>query len=421
MKRPFKFLSQSGFAKNVFVLMTGTGFAQAIAIAISPILTRIYTPEDFGVFALYMMIVSLLTVISTGRYEMAIMLPRRQKDVEKIVSLIVSLSLLLFLLTILIIFIFENEIASLLGSGEVSNWLYFVPISVFLNAIYLTMNYLLIRDKGFSVLAGNKVVFSFFNSFTQLGLGYLKFGGIGMLLSNVSSYLIATPLLFRRKYIREIFFNLRLKNMKRVAFKYKDFPVYDVPSSFVNLLTNQLPILAFSKYFAFAVAGYYSFTFRILSTPLNLLSNTVLDVFKQRATEDYHNFGNCKSIFLKTFRNLSLLGALPFLILFIWGPELFGFVFGEKWAIAGKYAQILTPMFMLKFITNPLSYVFYIFEKQQYNLLGQLVMLVLIFVAILIGVTTKDETLLLYFFSISYSIIYLAYLVMSYRLSLGKK
>jgi O-antigen/teichoic acid export membrane protein len=144
-------------------------------------------------------------------------------------------------------------------------------------------------------------------------------------------------------------------------------------------------------------------------------------VFKQRATEDYHNFGNCKSIFLKTFRNLSLLGALPFLILFIWGPELFGFVFGEKWAIAGKYAQILTPMFMLKFITNPLSYVFYIFEKQQYNLLGQLVMLVLIFVAILIGVTTKDETLLLYFFSISYSIIYLAYLVMSYRLSLGKK
>ena len=131
-----KFKPKSEFSSNVLTLMTGTTIAQAIPIAISPILTRIYTPEDFGMFALYMSMATIISVIATGRYELAIILPEKDEDAINIMMLSIGITFLVSLITLLIIFIFNAQITLLFGNPNISQWLYFVPLTIVLTGVY---------------------------------------------------------------------------------------------------------------------------------------------------------------------------------------------------------------------------------------------------------------------------------------------
>ncbi|NBK99864.1 MAG: translocase, partial [Erysipelotrichia bacterium] len=168
--------------------MTGTTIAQAIPIAISPILTRIYTPEDFGVFALYMSITSIVSAVATGRYEMAIMLPKENEDVKSIVKLIMMLISFVALFSFCIVFFFNQALTNLFEDKTISFWLYFLPISIFITGLYQVYNYLLIREKNFTSLSTNKVIASTTNSFTQLLCGITFASSFGLLLGNILSY-----------------------------------------------------------------------------------------------------------------------------------------------------------------------------------------------------------------------------------------
>ena len=414
-----KLKPKSEFSRNVLTLMTGTTIAQAIPIAISPILTRIYTPEDFGVFALYMSIASILSVVATGRYEMAIMLPKKEVDVKSIVKLIMILLLTITFITFLIVFFFNQTITNLFENPEISNWLYFLPISIFLVGLYQVYNYLLIREKNFKRLSTNKVIVSSVNASTQLVYGVVVSNGFGLLFGNIIGYIISIYFIIKSKVVNR-YFHFKDNSIKEVAKEYQNFPKYDVPSVLVNVVANQLPLLALGKFFGLGVVGFYSLVYKVLMMPISLLSGTVLDVFKQRATEDYNKYGNCKDIYIKTFKSLVLLGIVPFAILGIFAPEIFAFVFGENWRVAGKFAQIMTPMMFLKFITSPLSYTFFIVSKQKLNLIGQIILLLLTIVAIYIGIQFNDEYFTIIAFAISYSFVYIFYLAISFKFSLGK-
>jgi O-antigen/teichoic acid export membrane protein len=400
--------------------MTGTTIAQAIPIAISPILTRIYTPEDFGVFAIYMSIAAIISVIATGRYEMAIMLPEKDEDVNSLVKLILLTLSSVTLVVFLIVFFFNAQITSLFDNKEISNWLYFLPVSIFLVGIYQVFNYLLIREKNFKRLAKNKVIVSTTNGSTQLLIGLSLQNSFGLLFGNILGYIVSIFFILKSKVINQYF---KFKNLpiKNVAIKYKKFPKYDVSSVLVNVLANQLPILTLGKFFGLGVLGLYSLMYKVLMIPINLLSNTISDVFKQKATKDYNRLGNCMDIFISTFKKLILIGIIPFSLLGVFAPDIFSFIFGEKWKIAGEFAQIMTPMLFLKFVINPLSYTFYIAQKQHLDLIGQVVLFLFVSISIFIGLEFNNAEILLISFSISYSIMYILYLSFSYKYSKGNK
>lgn len=408
------------FSRNVLTLMTGTTIAQAIPIAISPILTRIYTPEDFGVFALYIAIASIISVVATGRYEMAIMLPKEEEDVKSIVKLIMILLSTVTFISFLIVLVFNQAITNLFENPEISNWLYFLPVSIFLVGLYQIYNYLLIREKNFKRLSINKVIVSTTNASTQLAYGFAISNGFGLLFGNIISYIISIYFIIKSKVVNK-YFHFRNNSIKEVAKEYQNFPKYDVPSVLVNVVANQLPLLALGKFFGLGVVGFYALMYKVLMMPISLLSSTVLDVFKQRATEDYNKYGNCKDIYIKTFKSLVLLGIVPFTILGIFAPEIFAFIFGEYWKVAGEFAQIMTPMIYLKMISNPLSYTFYIAKKQKIDFLGQIFLLIFIIFAIFIGIVQDDDKTVLILLSFVISIYQVLYLVLSYYFSLGEK
>ena len=142
----------SEFNRNVLTLMTGTTIAQAIPIAISPILTRIYTPEDFGVLALFVAITSIFGSIANGRYELAIMLPKKDENAINIFALGLIITFSMSFILLVLVVLFNEQITELLKNDEISVWLYFVPIAVLFIGLYNMLAYYNNRKKYYKVI-----------------------------------------------------------------------------------------------------------------------------------------------------------------------------------------------------------------------------------------------------------------------------
>ena len=140
---------KSDFSRNVLTLITGTTIAQVIPIAISPLLTRIYTPEDFGLAALFFAFFSILSSIATGRYELAIMSPKSDDEAKHIVFLSILVGAFIFFIATILIWFFDEEIVIFLGNPEIKNWLYFIPFLLFSFGIYQSIYYWLNRKKKY--------------------------------------------------------------------------------------------------------------------------------------------------------------------------------------------------------------------------------------------------------------------------------
>lgn len=410
---------QSEFTKNVLILVSGTAIAQLLPILASFILTRLYTPEDFGVFTLIISLIAFGSVFITGRYEVAIILPKEEKEAQDLAVISSSLGLGSSLIFFLFIFFFREQFASWIGLRvEFSFWLYWVPLLIFLTAQQKILDFVVNRQQKFGTLAKNRIGRSVTLTGTQLSLGFAKFSGgliVGNFLATIYSVLF---LLYRQSWKLK---DLSFKNLGPTAKKYIKFPKFSLAADTINSFSNHIPVILITLYFTEEMAGYYGFTLRILSLPLALVASSILDVFKQKASNEFNELGNCKRIYLKTLKKLLLISVIPFLILAFIAPDAFAMFFGEGWKEAGVYAQILCIMFFMRFVVSPLSYVLYIANKQNYDLLWQISLAVFTLTSFYVGHIYDDIHIALWCFSASYGFLYFVYLLMSYRFSLGAK
>lgn len=417
-----KYITRSPFSLHVFTLMSGTMIAQAIPLAIAPILTRLYSPSNFGVFALYTAIVSMLSVIVTGRYELAIILPESEEDAFNIfilTSIIILISTLLF--TFIIVF-FKSQIVHMLRIPDIGSWLYFVPLSIFIIGFYQAVNNWLIYKRKFKMLATTRICQSGLVGGVQVGFGSLGFTINGLIPGQIIGQGLTIGLVGMRvwKNFKPRFSGVTKEKILQQAKRYKKFPKYSLVADFVNIAANQIPYFMFNRYFGMVILGFYSLAQRVLGTPISLIAFSLLEVFKERASRDYRDTGNCRDIYTKTFKHLFLLSIVPALILFIAAPQIFTFIFGRNWTIAGEYTQILSVMFFLKFISSPLSCIIYIAEKQNYDLYGQLLLLVFALVSISCGAYFKNPKIGVILFSLSYSLMYIFSLIISYYFTIKR-
>ncbi|HQS77616.1 MAG TPA: oligosaccharide flippase family protein, partial [Sulfurovum sp.] len=260
--------------------MTGTTIAQAIPIAISPILTRIYTPEDFGVFALYMSLASVLSVVATGRYELAIMLPQKDEDAVNIVALSVIIAFFVSFMALIIVFVFNAWITNLLGNAEISNWLYFIPITVLLTGIYQSLNYWSNRKKEYNRLATSRVIQSGATATTNLGLGFGGFGVSGLVFGGVVGQSLAISALATKIWKQDNeFINYINKNRMTVLMKkYIDFPKINMFHSFLNEGKNLIVNILLVKFYNSFILGQFYMVNKILLLPSSLIGGSISQV-----------------------------------------------------------------------------------------------------------------------------------------------
>jgi O-antigen/teichoic acid export membrane protein len=239
--------------------MTGTSIAQAIPIAISPILTRLYTPQDFGVLALYMSIVSIIATIGTGRYELAIMLPKKDEDAINIVVLSIIITFFISFIAFLIVFFFNIQITNLLGNSEISKWLYLTPISILLMGIYQSLNYWFNRKKKYKFLAKNQVIKSSATSTANLLFGFSKTSSGGLILGGVLGQGITTGFL-GKYFFKNNTFAQKIKKTKLLALarKYKKLPIYNLPNAIIDQIRLSGINILIAKFFTTAILGQFS-------------------------------------------------------------------------------------------------------------------------------------------------------------------
>ena len=403
-----KLLPHSRYARDVVTLMTGTSLAQAIPIAISPILTRLYSPEEFGRFAIYMAVAMIASVLVTGRYELAILLPRQDHDALHIAALAIGLSVIISGVLLFIVIFAAHPIANLLGDAALVPWLYWVPASTLLLGVYQSLNYWSNRKAQYKRLAISRTALSASAALAQLGSGYAGSGAVGLVGGQLAGQVLATSVLARLVW-REDCAVVRTLSVPRslvLAKKYINFPKYLIVAHGFNTASGQMPVLLLSALFTTTASGFFTLTQRVMAAPMSLVANALGDVFRQEASQAYIQQGNCKEIYQRTFKRLLLISTVPFAIFFFIAPELFAWVFGEQWRGAGEYAQILTPMAFLQFITSPLSTMFMIAEKQRFDLYWQVFLLASVVTSFFLGAAAESSMFALILFSAAYCVAY---------------
>lgn len=344
--------------------MTGTTIAQAIPIAISPILTRIYTPDDFGMFALYISIASIIAAIATGRYELAIMLPRKDENAANLVVLSIGIALIVSLVSFIIVFLFNERITNFLGNREISNWLYFIPMTVLFTGIYQSFNYWSNRKKRFRRLAINRITRSSVTSTVNIGMGFGGLGG-GLILGNVLGLGIATGTLGRKVWHEIAKFTGQINKIKMLVLmrKYRKMPMLNVPNALVDSFRLFGINILIAKMFSSTILGQFSLGWKMVQSPMLIIGGSLSQVFFERISKVKKSDLNAiaKLFLLKA----SLVGFPIFTIIFIFAPDIFSFVFGQNWILAGQVASIISPWLFLNFLTSPLSTIFIVLNKQE--------------------------------------------------------
>lgn len=372
-----KIRKKSDFSRNVLTLMTGTTVAQAIPLAISPILTRIYTPHDFGLLALFISISFIFGSIANAKYEQVIMLPKKDEDAINILALGFIISSTLTLILLFIVIFFNNYIATLLNNQEISSWLYFIPISVFFIALFNLLTYFNSRKKNYKDIARATIIKSLVMATIQLSIGFLKNGATGLISGQFLSQMFANMQLLKNIIKnRPLLSKIRGVKIIALAKKYRDFPKFALPSNLANTLSQHLTTILISSFYSVATLGFYSLAQRVLGMPSALVGNAIGQVFFQEATEERQRTGTIIKTFDATVKRLIVIALPSFTLLFFMVESLFSFVFGEEWSVAGEYAKILIPYFFISLISSTLSSTYDIFGYLKLELWWQISLLI---------------------------------------------
>ena len=410
-----------GFASDVLKLVSGTAVAQILTVATAPLITRLYGPEAFGLFALFISVVNILLVISCLRYELAIMLPKEDKEAVNVLGVSLVFVVVTSGLLIPLVGWFGRSFARWLKSPELGEYLYLVPLAIFFGGTFLALNYWNSRKRQFGRLSVARVTGASTTTSIQLGAGFSGIvSGGGLIAAFVAGSFASTLLLGGQIWRQDrtlIQQNLKLTRMIAVLKRYRKFPLYDAWAGLLNAISWQLPVFLLSTFFSSAVVGYYALGNQLLRLPMSLIGNSIAQAFFPRAAEANID-GTLAIVVEDTFRYLVMLGMFPMFLLAIVGRDLFVSFFGSNWAEAGVYTQILSIWMFFWFISSPLSTLFRVLEKQEFSLGLNIIIFISRFVSIAIGGWLNNARLALLLFAISGLILY-GYLGLSIVLSSG--
>lgn len=401
--------------------MTGTTVAQAIPIAIMPILTRLYSPEDFGVLALFVAITSVFGSIANGRYELAIMLPAKDEDAINVAVLGLIIALCLSSILLISIIFLNNQIIKLLGNQEIGFWLYLVPFVVLMTGLHSVLKYLNTRKKLYKDLSKTLMYRSTVGAMGQVFIGLLKPGETGLIIGQILSQIVANVRLslnVRREYKLT---KPSFESILILSNRYKDFFIYSSIGALANTSAQYIVNILISSFYNLTTLGFYYLAQRILVIPSMVAGSSFSEVFYQAATKEKEETGSAKIIYKKTLFKLCLLSVLFFLPMCFFAEELFIFFFGTEWGFSGEIAILLLPLIVMQFIASTLSAVFNVFEKQKTALVWQ-VLLLLVSVSIILVSTWLVLPFLefLGFYSWGVALMYVLYVFMSYKIAQGE-
>ncbi|REJ82330.1 MAG: hypothetical protein DWQ44_07825 [Bacteroidetes bacterium] len=364
---------RGSFGKSVLTLLSGTALAQLIPLMISPLLTRIYDPVQFGQLALLMAVLNPLCVIASGKYELTVMLPKDEQNAHRIVTLSVFIGMILSAVLGISAYLGVDIINALFGIDFHPSFFYLLPTGLFMMGIWQPANYYFMRKEEYRKMSVNKVV-----QMAAISLLSLAFGYWGIEDGLMFGYILGwTALAFMTLYqLKQIGFRFTFSDfngMKEMASRYKDYPVYNLLPSFLNTLALSVPVFILTSKFSQEDTGYFNLCRQILFIPSSFLATSIAQVYFQRVARNRQIAVPLRRDFLSLLKVLGLIALLIFITLITAGPDLFAFVFGNEWRLSGDFSRILALSICMQFVVIPISFSLPAIEKIRHTSLWQVI------------------------------------------------
>lgn len=361
---------KSSFFRNVAVLASGTVLGQGLIVLSSPFLTRLYTPEDFGVLAVYSSLLAFV-VVGSWRYHLAIPLAEDDVSAANILTLSCMALLITTSLVALGVWLLGNSLATWTNTPNLQTYLWLLPPGYLMAGMHEILKYWAIRQKAYTTLAHTKFSQGLGQVITQLLLGIANLKPIGLLIGDVvgrASGSTRIALLAWKKNHRALQ-KISVKGVSDLAWRYRRFPLFSGVSSILNIGGLQVPAILIAAFYGTQTAGWFALGQRVISIPMAFIGVAISQVYLSEAAElAQAQPGELQRFFFKIERKLLMISVLPALVLGLGAPWLFSVAFGNEWLEAGKYVQVLSLMFLVQFIVTPVSQTLNVLERQDWQL-----------------------------------------------------
>ena len=374
----FNQLISSKYLRNIVVLSGGVGSSQLITLILLPILTRFFSPSDFGVFALFMSIIQLFAISFTLRLEMAIILPSKNTDAVLLSFMSLLCLIIGSFLSVCIVFLLENFFKYSIIFGFDTQLFYLIPLGAFFLGLYNILYCWNNRLEKYSRMSVSQIAHSTISTPSSLLFYYLSFQSIGLVLGQILGRLLACFVL-----LNDLYMNLRLLKSKdmyndcyRLWSKYKKFPLFELPQAILNFMSQKYVIAFFMLYFGSFAVGLFDLADKILGKPLSVISNSFKTVFYQRLT----TAKNKRSIFLKSLVLMFLIGLCLTLPFYFIPDSFFVFILGHHWGDIGQYIQLICPLLFSRFVFTVISPSISYTLKNHLLLIWQIIYFVLLII-----------------------------------------
>lgn len=389
MKNRIKNILGKSFVQNVLVMITGTAGAQAVVLVLSPLITRLYGPEAYGVMGTFNSIINIVAPVAALTYPIAIVLPKSDKNAIGLIRLSLIITGILSLISLVIILLLNDKIVVILNLKEVSTYLFLIPLVIIFAGLMQVAEQWLIRTKQFYINARVTFLNSIIINGSKVGIGlFYPFASVLVLLTVLSNGLRASMMIFfarKFRYKENVLTDEKKKSPKALAKQYYDFPLYRAPEAFLNAISNGLPVIILTSFFGASAAGFYTIGRSVLSLPSQLVGKAVGDVFYPRIAEAAKEGENVTALIKKATLALGGVGILPFGLIILFGPSLFSFVFGAEWHVAGEYARWIALWSLFGFMNRPSVHALPVLNAQRFHLIYTIIMLFMRFGALSIG------------------------------------
>lgn len=425
-----KQISKRPFVRNVITIATGTAAAQAVTMAFTPLVTRLYGAEVFGTQGVFMSLAGALTMIAALTYPMAIILPKGDGSARSLTKLSVYVGIVLSLISALLFLLFGPALLRAINSESIEKYILLLPLFMLFSVFSDVLSQWLIRKQAFKICAQSSLYQAIGLNSIKIGAAFITPSAASLIIANTVGKLLQAGLLLLgfQQYKRKN----KTKEEKRVdtladpsifetAKTYQDFPLLRAPQVFINTISQILPIMMLASFFGPIAVGYYALANSVLGLPSGLIGASVMQVFYPRANEAHQKGESLEKLIIKTTLGMALAGFIPFLIIILFGPYLFELIFGQGWGAAGTYAQWLSAWLFFAYISRPTIAAIPVLGIQKGFLVYEIFSTAAKFIAIYVGYYIfNSDTYSIALFSISGTISY-AYLIVATCISARSK
>ena len=363
-----KLKANSEFFRSVSVLVTGTAFAQMLMLLALPLLTRLYSPAEFSILAIYISLLGVISIAACLGFDMAVSLPEREEDAINILSLAIFFACLVSLVVVVVLFLLSEYFFINNGLGTLLPFLWMLPVGVLLSASYSAIQFYAVREKAFSDISKTRMAQSVVTISTQVGFGGAGITPFGLLFGQMLNGGSGAFYLWNRVINKHHLVMISLQKMKKMFVEYRRFPQFTAFEMLTNSAGIQIPIIMIASLAAGPEAGFLILAMRVMQAPMGLIGGAIGQVYLSNAPNEYRQ-NNLAPFTENVIAGLLKTGIGPIIFAGIVAPPAFAIIFGIEWERAGTLVAWMTPWFVFQFLASPISMAMHVKNLQKLMLL----------------------------------------------------